>query len=111
MKTPSNTLRNHKKKDLDRRLGMRRRTLVLVEIHGWSDRPQIGIMYNFSSGGMFIVCNASLYGNRCVDVVVPVVGATISFPGLVIYRRNYGIGLMFLQLDSAAQAFVKKYFD
>ena len=95
---------------MNHRQGSRRKALVLVEVCWRNGQSASGLMYNLSHDGMFVVSDVDLEMNKFVDVVLHPEGESpVRIPGLVVHQNNNGFGLLFQQLDSAAQAFVEKY--
>lgn len=95
---------------INRRQSSRRRRLMLVMLDERSCQSEVGLIYDLSPDGMFIVSKARPDLNNLVEVLMSAVNnKPVRIPGLVVHRRNHGFGLAFLQLDNATRALVAKH--
>lgn len=90
---------------IDHRHGRRRNLLALAEIRCRDEKTAAGVITNLGWNGMFVMTEATLPVNSCVDVrlVLPDVEPVISFPGLVVHNNPNGFGMIFRVLDDEAQ--------
>lgn len=95
---------------MDRRHSNRRRKLMLVKLDQRSEQSGVGLMYDLSPHGMFIVSKTRPDVNNRVEVMLSVVNnKPVRISGFVVHRRNHGFGLTFHQLDNTARELVKKH--
>jgi hypothetical protein len=89
----------------------RRRTFALVEIQDYGKQINIGLVYNITSHGAFILCTASPNVNRIVEIYisVPAEDSLLTLiSGIVIHRNNNGFGLMFCEQNSPTRLLVNE---
>jgi hypothetical protein len=84
--------------------------MVLARIRWRNDQSAIGLMYDISPDGMFLLSVCGPAPSTCVEVdilLAPGQRSAVSIPGLVVHRRQHGFGVIFRALDGPARAFVK----
>ncbi len=95
---------------MDHRQGGRCHVMVMARIRWRDDQSAIGLMYDISPDGMFLLSVRGPAPNNCVEVdilLAPGQRSAVSIPGLVVHRSQHGFGVMFRALDGPARAFVK----
>ena len=96
---------------MDHRQGSRCHVMVMARIRWRDDQSAIGLMYDISPDGMFLLSVRGPAPNNCVEVnilLAPGQRSAVSIPGLVVHRSQHGFGVMFRALDGPARAFVKR---
>lgn len=97
---------------IEHRQGIRRRALALVKIQSMSN-DSVGLMYDISSQGMFVLTDAVPKMHECINIYMlsPDSGRAVPVTGLVIHGGKHGFGVMFYGLDGKAREMIKKYID
>ena len=96
---------------MEHRYQRRRRTFALVEIQDYGKQINIGLVYNITSHGAFILCTASPNVNRIVEIYMaaPAEDSLLTLIcGIVIHHNNNGFGLLFCEQDSSTRLLVNE---
>ena len=96
---------------IEHRQGIRRRTLSLVEIQR-REGGSVGLMYDISAHGMFVLSNAVPAIHECIYIyLMPLQngGRPVRITGLVVHRGSHGFGVMFHELDGNAREVIRDY--
>lgn len=90
---------------IDHRQGRRCNLIALAEIRFRGGQQTSAVIANISANGMFIITEAKLTANECVDIQIThpdVAQPELRFPGLVVHTKGNGFGMIFRELDDAA---------
>lgn len=90
---------------IDHRQGRRCNMIALAEIRFRGGQQASAVIANISANGMFIITEAKLTANECVDIRIAhpdVAQPELQFPGLVVHTKGNGFGMIFRELDDAA---------
>ncbi|ALP53999.1 hypothetical protein Tel_13135 [Candidatus Tenderia electrophaga] len=71
----------------------------------------MGLIYNVSRDGMFVVNGAGFNVERYVTISMPQITLEqepIQVSGLVIHRNNVGFGVMFARVDQSTRGLIAK---
>ena len=96
---------------MDHRQGSRCQVMVMARIRWRDNQSAIGLIYDISPDGMFLLSVRGPAPNNCVEVDIlsaPGQRGAVSIPGLIVHRSQHGFGVMFRALDGPARAFVKQ---
>ncbi len=90
---------------IDHRHGRRCNLFALAEIRHLDNPSVAGVLTNLSWNGMFVMTDATIPTNSCVDVQIalPNLEAALRYPGLVVHTNDNGFGMIFRELDDLAQ--------
>lgn len=90
---------------IDHRQGRRCNMIALAEIRFRDGQQASAVIANISANGMFILTEAKLTANECVEIQIThpdVAQPELRFPGLVVHTKGNGFGMFFRELDDAA---------
>lgn len=96
---------------MEHRHRRRRRTFALVEIQNYGKQINIGLVYNITSHGAFVLCTAAPDVSRLVEIYIsaPAEDSLLTpISGIVIHRNNNGFGLMFCEQNSPTRLLVNE---
>lgn len=96
---------------MDHRQGARFRAFRLVELEFDDADRAGGLLYNISRNGMFILTTVGVDINHCVDIHIPAANENdmVRISAMVVHSSNCGLGLIFRELDGAAEAAVEEF--
>ena len=97
---------------MEHRHGVRRRSLAMADIKCRDSETIVGLMYNISHDGMFILSPKARQVGGKVEISLKMPsdsGLPVTIPGFVIHRNQTGIGVMFLDLDNSARSVVNRF--
>lgn len=96
---------------MEHRQGARCRVMLLARVRWRDGKAAAGLVYDISPDGMFVLSVRGPAPRSCVELDIRS-GAgrstDVSIPGLVVYRRAHGFGLLFRGLDDSAREFVER---